>query len=154
VCTCDAPVRTHQTQPGAPEPLGAVWNGRGTNFALYSEAATGVELCLFDQEGKETRIHLRNRTEFVWHVYVEGVGPGQLYGYRVHGAWEPENGLRFNPANVLLDPYARALSGVEDFSRGANSYDVLHPDKDLVRADSDQRGAPLAVVIDPTFDAR
>jgi len=145
-------VRTHQTQPGAPEPLGAAWNGRGTNFALYSEAATAVELCLFDQERKETRIHLRNRTEFVWHVYVEGVGPGQLYGYRVHGAWEPENGLRFNPANVLLDPYARALSGVEDFSQGANSYDVTHPDRDLVRAEADQRGAPLAVVIDPTFD--
>ena len=129
-----------------------MWYGRGTNFALYSEAATGVELCLFDQERKETRIHLRNRTEFVWHVYVEGVGPGQLYGYRVHGAWEPENGLRFNPANVLLDPYARALSGVEDFSQGTNSYDVMHPDRDLVRAETDQRGAPLAVVIDPAFD--
>jgi isoamylase len=145
-------VRTHQTQPGVPEPLGAVWNGRGTNFAIYSEGATGVDLCLFDAERKETRIRLRNRTDFVWHVYVEGVGPGQLYGYRVDGAWEPENGLRFNPVNVLLDPYARALSGVEDFSLGTNSYDVLHPDRDLVRAKTDQRGAPLAAVIDPTFD--
>jgi glycogen debranching enzyme GlgX/malto-oligosyltrehalose synthase len=145
-------MRTHQTQPGAPEPLGATWNGRGTNFALYSEAATGVELCLFDLDGQESRVRLRHRTEFVWHIYVEGVSPGQLYGYRVDGAWEPKKGLRFNPANVLLDPYARALGGVEDFAKGTSSYDIFHPDKDLARAKTDQRGAPLATVIDPSFD--
>jgi glycogen debranching enzyme GlgX/malto-oligosyltrehalose synthase len=145
-------MRTHQTHPGSPEPLGATWSGRGTNFALYSEAATGVELCLFDREGNEARVRLRHRTEFVWHVFVEGIGPGQLYGYRVDGPWEPAKGLRFNPKNVLLDPYARALSGIEDFSKGAYSYDLLHDQKDLVRSDQDQRGAPLGTVIDPQFD--
>ncbi|HEX3345831.1 MAG TPA: glycogen debranching protein GlgX, partial [Polyangiaceae bacterium] len=105
-----------------------------------------------DADGAESRVRLRNRTEFVWHAYVEGVGPGHLYGYRVDGPWDPDRGLRFNPANVLLDPYARALSGVEDFSRGASSYDVFHPDKDRVRAGSDQRGAPLGAVVDPSFD--
>ncbi len=144
----------HQTRPGPPILSAATWSppGRGTNFALYSEGATGVELCLFDAEGHESRIRLRNPTEFVWHVYVDGVGPGALYGYRVDGPWEPEKGLRFNRANVLLDPYARALSGVEDFSRGASSYDIGHADKDLVRVEGDQRGAPLGCVIDPTFD--
>ncbi len=146
------PVRARQTQPGSPEPLGATWDGRGTNFALYSEGATGVELCLFDADGVESRVRLRNRTDFVWHAYVEGVGPGHLYGYRVDGPWEPDKGLRYNPANVLLDPYARALSGVEDFSKGASSYDVFHPDKDRVRAETDQRGAPLGAVVDPSFD--
>jgi len=104
-------VRARQTQPGSPEPLGATLDGRGTNFALYSEGATGVELCLFDADGVESRVRLRNRTEFVWHAYVEGVGPGHLYGYRVDGPWEPDKGLRYNPANVLLDPYARAVTG-------------------------------------------
>ena len=145
-------MRTYQAQPGSPEPLGATWNGIGTNFALYSEGATGVELCLFDPDGSETRVRVRRRTDFVWHVYVEGVGPGQLYGYRVHGPWEPEKGLRFNPANVLLDPYALALGSLEDFSKGTSSYDIFHPDKDLVRTDTDQRGAPLGTVIDPAFD--
>jgi glycogen operon protein len=145
-------VRAPQTQPGSPEPLGATWDGRGTNFALYSEGATGVELCLVDEGGVESRVRLRNRTEFVWHAYVEGVGPGHLYGYRVHGPWDPDKGLRFNPANLLLDPYARALSGVEDFSKGASSYDVSHPDRDRVRAETDQRGAPLGAILDPSFD--
>ncbi len=81
------------------------------NFALYSENATGVELCLFDESGNETRLSLTNKTAFVWHGYVAGAGPGQRYGYRVHGPYEPERGLRFNPEVVLLDPYARALRG-------------------------------------------
>jgi isoamylase len=146
------PVRAHQTSPGSAEPLGATWLGRGTNFAVYSEAASGVELCLFDKDGRETRIRLRHRTEFVWHIYVEAVAPGQLYGYRVDGAWDPDKGLRFNPVNVLLDPYARALGGVEDFTKGAFSYDVFDPNKDLAPARTDQRGAPLGIVVDASFD--
>ena len=84
-----------QVQPGDPYPLGATWDGQGTNFALYSENAARVELCLFDGEGKETRVPLREQTAFVWHGYLPGVQPGQRYGYRVHGPYEPDRGLRF-----------------------------------------------------------
>jgi glycogen operon protein len=104
--------------PGVSAPLGATWDGSGTNFAIYSENAIGIELCLVDSEGLETRVPLQERTEFVWHCRIEDVGPGQLYGYRVHGPWEPRSGLRFNPANRLLDPCAKAVSGVEGWSRG------------------------------------
>jgi glycogen debranching enzyme GlgX/malto-oligosyltrehalose synthase len=148
-------MRPIHTRPGSGDPLGATWDGAGTNFALYSESATGVDLCLFDMDGTETRVRMRHRTDYVWHVYVEGMGPGQRYGYRVHGAWEPAKGLRHNPHNVLLDPYARALDGQEDFARGAFSYDFASHadhDKDLVPARSDQRGAPRGIVIDPSFD--
>ena len=97
--------------PGSPHPLGATWDGGGVNFALYSEAATGVELCLFDEDGNETRIGMPHKTAFVWHGYVAGVGVGQRYGYRIHGAWDPAAGQRCNPAKVLIDPYARAIAG-------------------------------------------
>ncbi len=143
-----------RTRPGAPFPLGATWRGRGTNFALYSENATGLELCLYDEEGRETRVPVRQRTDLVWHVFVEGVGPGQAYGYRVDGPWEPKRGLRFNRNCVLLDPYARALSRTEDWKLGGFAYDVLHPDRDTVRTEHDQRAAPLGLVIDAAFDWR
>src|SRR6187455_2598486 len=97
------------TRPGHPYPLGATWDGEGTNFALYSENATGVELCLFDETGSETRLAIVNTTAYVWHVYVPSVAPGQRYGYRVHGPYDPARGLRFNPNVVVLDPYARAV---------------------------------------------
>ncbi|HXX66078.1 MAG TPA: glycogen debranching protein GlgX [Polyangiaceae bacterium] len=139
-------------RPGCAAPLGATWDGSGVNFALYSEAATAVALCLFDAAGEEMRIPVRQRSDFVWHVYVESVGPGQRYGYRVDGPWEPARGLRFNSRNVLLDPYARALAGPADFAAGVFSYDVRHPDADLAIAATDQRGAPLGVVVDPSFD--
>ena len=145
-------IPVHRTRPGVPSPLGSAWDGRGTNFALYSENATAVELCLFDDAGQETRREVRHRTDHVWHLYLEGVGPGQLYGYRVHGPWEPERGLRFNPRNVLLDPYAKALGGKESWERGVFSYDPSHPEKDLAAVQSDQRGAPLGVVVDTSFD--
>jgi glycogen operon protein len=145
-------MKTPYAMPGSPEPLGAAWDGRGTNFALYSEGATAVTLCLFDADGDETRVPLRHRTEFVWHAYVEGVGPGDHYGYRVDGPWEPEKGLRFNPANVLLDPYARSVGGRENLEKGAFSYDVFHEDQDLVRTGSNQAGAPKGVVLDTGFD--
>ncbi len=141
----------HATQ-GSPEPLGATWDGSGANFALYSEGATGVMLCLFDDDGTETQVPLRHRTEFVWHAHVRGVVPGTRYGYRVDGPWAPEKGQRFNPRNVLLDPYARSLASTEDWSKGTFSYNTESPEKDLSPATTEQRGAPLGVVIDTTFD--
>ena len=100
-------------ETGAPYPLGATWDGRGTNFALFSAHATKVELCLFDRDGKrETqRFTLPERTDDVWHVYLTHVTPGQLYGYRVHGPYEPAAGHRFNPAKLLIDPYSKRLAG-------------------------------------------
>jgi glycogen operon protein len=137
--------------PGRPYPLGATWDGRGVNFALYSENATGVELCLIDAGGEETRIPMRERTEFTWHGYVASLGPGQRYGYRVSGPWSPERGLRFNPNNLLLDPYAKALDRAESWDEGLFSYDVGSGD-DMRRSDRDARGVARAVVIDPSFD--
>ena len=98
---------------GVPHPLGATWDGRGTNFALFSANAAKVELCLFDSNGRREieRIALPERTEDVWHGYLNDIGPGQLYGYRVHGRYEPERGFRFNPHKLLIDPYARDLTG-------------------------------------------
>src|ERR687888_1756535 len=98
--------------PGRPYPLGATWDGAGVNFALFSEHATKVELCLFDSAdaAKEaSRIELREQTDQVWHCYLPDALPGQLYGYRVHGPYEPAKGHRFNPNKVLLDPYAKLI---------------------------------------------
>ncbi len=97
--------------PGTPYPLGATYDGAGTNFSLFSEIANRVELCLFDDEGNETRIDLPEMTVLCWHGYLPNVGPGQRYGYRVHGPWEPENGHRCNPNKLLLDPYGKAVDG-------------------------------------------
>ena len=105
------PVRTFL---GQPYPLGATWTGNGVNFAIFSEHATGVELCLFDsaEDAKEdVRIPLKERTDQVWHVFLPDVRPGQLYGFRVSGPYEPERGLRFNSSKLLLDPYPKAISG-------------------------------------------
>jgi isoamylase len=141
-----------QLLPGSPHPLGACWDGRGVNFALYSENATAVELCLFDADGNETRLSIPHRTAFVWHAYVPDVGPGQRYGYRVHGPYEPEKGLRFNPNVVLLDPYAKALDDVEHFDRGCFAYELGGEHGDLVMQKAPQLGAPRGVVIDESFD--
>ena len=103
--------------PGRPFPLGPTWDGHGTNFSLFSENADGVELCLFDDEGREERIDVAQRTSHNWHVYLPGVGPGQRYGYRVSGPWEPTAGHRFNPAKLLIDPYAKAIEGPIGFGR-------------------------------------
>src|SRR5262249_32683794 len=115
---------------GSPHPLGATWSERGTNFALYSEHATAVELCLVDDDGREARVPFRGRPAFVWHAFVPGVRPGQRYGYRVHGPYEPRRGLRFNPLVRLLDPYARAVDGVEDWRKGMFAFDPAGPDVD------------------------
>ena len=126
------------------------------NFALFSEHATGVELCLFD--GADTsvareRIALHERTDLVWHGYLPALGPGQLYGYRVHGPYEPERGLRFNPAKLLIDPYAGALAGELHWSDEVFGYRVGDPAADLSRDDRDSAAfVPKGVVIDPTFD--
>ena len=103
-----------KTRPGSPYPLGATWDGEGVNFALFSENATGVELCLFEgSKGNDelARVGVTEQTDLVWHVYVPGLRPGQRYGYRVHGPYAPERGHRFNPNKMLIDPYARQLVG-------------------------------------------
>ena len=141
--------------PGKPYPLGATWDGTGVNFALYSEHAAKVELCLYDNRGRrETeRIQLHEQTAFVWHCYVPGLQPGQLYGYRVHGPWDPARGLRFNPSKLLIDPYARAVSGQIDWERPIYPYRFGGDNADLNidRRDS-ASGMPKAVVVSPYFD--
>jgi len=143
--------------PGRPSPLGATWDARGVNFALYSENAEAVELCFFDapDTARASRvIPLSQRTRNTWHVYVPGCPAGQLYGYRVYGRYDPWCGLRFNPAKLLVDPYAKALSGAVDWVKGSPfGYPLGHPEGDLARDDSDDAAAvSKSVVIDPHFD--
>ncbi|MCC6383074.1 MAG: glycogen debranching protein GlgX [Dehalococcoidia bacterium] len=146
----------HRTLPGVPYPLGATWDGSGVNFALFSEHAERVDLCLFDQAhgaSETARITLREQTDFVWHVYLPDARPGQLYGYRVFGPFDPARGMRFNPAKLLLDPYARAISGAVDWSDAMFGYPVGGgDDRDL---DVDERdsapGMAKSVVVEPAF---
>jgi isoamylase len=140
--------------PGKPFPLGPRWDGEGTNFALFSEHAERVELCLFDESDRETRYDLTERTAFHWHGYLPGIAPGQRYGYRVHGPWAPEQGHRFNPAKLLIDPYAKAIEGPILWSRGNTlPYVPGGDDPDLDRDDEDDSEAiPKSVVIDESFD--
>ena len=141
--------------PGRAFPQGATWDGVGTNFSLWSEGAERVELCLFDEDGGERRLDVQDRSAFQWHIYLRGVGPGQRYGYRVHGPYEPRAGLRFNPAKLLIDPYAKAIDGEIDW-RAANTLPYQPgrgEDADLGLDDSDDAAAiPRGVVIDPRFD--
>ena len=135
--------------------LGASWDGRGTNFALFSANAQKVELCLFDSQGRREleRIELPERSEDVWHGYLNDVSPGQLYGYRVHGPYEPEHGHRFNPNKLLLDPYARRLAGRLVWSDAHFAYRTGSPREDLSFDRRDNaRGMPKAVVVDETFN--
>ena len=112
---------TRAVWPGKAFPLGPDWDGHGTNFSLFSENADRVELCLFNDQGVEERIELRERTAFNWHCYLPGVGPGQRYGYRVHGPYDPKAGKRFNGAKLLIDPYAKAIDGAVDWRRGQHA---------------------------------
>ncbi len=141
--------------PGEPYPLGATWDGEGVNFTLFSEHATGVELCLFephDATHESTCIPLRERTNNVWHAYLPDVRPGQAYGYRVHGPYRPEDGFRFNPAKLLLDPYARAISGQIGSSDSLFGYTVGDPQEDLSMDPRDSaRDLPKSVVVDSAF---
>jgi isoamylase len=107
--------------PGSAYPLGATFDGNGTNFAIFSEAAERVELCLFGENADETRVELYEVDAFVWHCYLPQVQPGQHYGYRVHGAYDPESGQRANPNKLLLDPYAKATSGTIDWDQSLYS---------------------------------
>jgi isoamylase len=141
--------------PGKPYPLGATWDGTGVNFALYSENATKVDLCLYDSRGRrETeRYTLNEQTAFIWHCYIPGLQPGQLYGYRVFGPWDPARGLRFNPAKLLIDPYAKAISGHIDWARPIYPYRFGGDNADLNidRRDS-AGGMPKSAVVNPYFD--
>jgi len=145
--------RSRQTA-GSPFPRGANWDGKGVNFSLFSEASEFVELCLFDaQGGKEQRIRIRERTNGAWHIYLAGIGPGQLYGYRVHGPYVPESGLRFNPNKLLLDPYTKAIGRPLTWADELFGYEVGDAGGDLSFDDRDSAPfAPLGMVIDPSFD--
>ena len=140
--------------PGRIHPLGPVpgeHQGKvGTNFAIASSVADGVTLCLFDRSGAETQIPLRDNDGDVWHAFVPGVGPGQAYGYRVSGPWDPGRGLRCNPAKLLLDPYARAISGTVSFGPEVYGHDLGNPDAPSA-LDSSAR-VPRSVVVDSAFD--
>ena len=139
--------------PGNVYPLGSYWDGKGTNFALFSENATGVELCLFDKDGKEKRLTLTEVDNWVWHGYVPGVAPGQRYGYRVYGSYDPSQGHRFNPNKLLIDPYAKAIDG--DVVNGPElfGYSWDDPEEDLSFSETDSAHLmPKSVVIDESFD--
>jgi glycogen operon protein len=141
--------------PGEPFPLGATWDGEGTNFALFSEHAEGVELCLFDDEDNELQIPMTQRRALNWHCYLPGIGPGQRYGFRVFGRYAPFEGHRFNPAKLLLDPYAKSIDGVVDWEHDANVLPYVPDgteDADLEPDDEDDSLAmPKSVVIDDAF---
>ena len=137
--------------PGKPYPLGATWDGVGTNFSLFSEVATRVELCLYDDAGNETRVDLPESTAFIWHGYLPNAGPGQRYGYRVHGPWEPEHGHRCNPAKLLLDPYGKAVEGEVKWNEAVFPYHFNDPEHSKNEDDS-APFMPRSVVINPFFD--
>jgi glycogen operon protein len=141
--------------PGRPYPLGATWNGSGVNFALYSENAAQVELCLFDSadaDKEACRITLPESSDLVWHCYLPDILPGQVYGYRVHGPYEPQKGHRFNPHKVLLDPYAKGIARETKWSDAVWGYTLNDPQADLSFDERDSAPfAPLAAVIDEAF---
>jgi isoamylase len=141
--------------PGEPFPLGAIWDGAGTNFSLFSEHAERVVLCLFDDDGAEEQIEQHRGEAHNWHCYLPGVGPGQCYAYRVFGPYDPASGHRFNPRKLLVDPYAKAIDGQPDWDR-ANVLPYVpdgSEDADLELDDEDDAAAmPRSVVADPAFD--
>lgn len=141
--------------PGTPYPLGATWDGRGVNFALFSENATGVELCLFESDNAQKEIHrirLKERTDQVWHTYLPEARPGWLYGYRVYGPYDPSRGHRFNPHKIVIDPYAKMIVRKVAWDKVMFPYPVGNPSEDLVMDREDNAPyAPLAAVVDPAF---
>ncbi|HEX9160386.1 MAG TPA: glycogen debranching protein GlgX [Thermoanaerobaculia bacterium] len=138
--------------PGQPYPLGATWDGVGTNFSVFSEVANRVELCLYDDSGNETKVDLPEMTAFIWHGYLPDVNPGQRYGYRVHGPWEPQNGHRCNPAKLLLDPYGKSFDGQVQWNEAVYGH---HFNDEDARNDADSAPfVPKSVVINPFFDWR
>lgn len=143
-----------KTYPGSPYPLGATWNGEGVNFALYADNATAVELCLFDSpkgKSENIKIKVKERTHHIWHVFLPDIRPGQLYGYRVHGNYAPEEGHRYNPNKLLIDPYAKAISGTIDWDDSLFGYKVGEEDLTISELDS-APFIPKSIVVDPGFD--
>ncbi len=139
-----------QIWPGAAYPLGATWDGSGTNFALFSEVAERVQLCLFGPDDTQTRLDLTEVDGFVWHCYLPAIGPGQRYAYRVHGPYEPKQGHRCNPAKLLLDPYGKAVDGQVRWDPALFDYQLGNPAQ---RSDADSAPfMPRSVVINPYFD--
>jgi len=136
--------------PGHPYPLGAAYDGGGTNFSLFSEMAEGVELCLFDEDGTEERLPLEEIDAFVWHAYLPAVSPGQRYGYRVHGPWAPSRGQRCNPAKLLIDPYAKAIEGGAVWDQACFPY--TFGDENSRNDDDSAPFVPRSIVHNPYFD--
>src|SRR5579862_2738706 len=141
--------------PGRFYPLGATWDGRGVNFSVYSEHATKVELCLFDSPTATTemrRVALPEQTDLVWHGYLPDLRPGQIYGYRVHGPYDPAHGHRFNPQKIVLDPYAKEIARTINWGDEKFGYRVGDPQADLsCDAGDNAASAPLAAVVDQAF---
>jgi isoamylase len=141
---------------GNPYPLGATIQNGGVNFALFAENATGIELCLFNHqkdENESQKIKLTERTHQIWHCYVPGIKPGQLYGYRVHGPYEPQKGHRFNPNKLLIDPYAKAIAGIVEWDDSLFGYEVGNANSDLSFSETNSaRFTPKSVVVDQHFD--
>ena len=138
-------------RPGVPFPLGPTWDGSGTNFSLFSENAERVELCLFDDHEVEERVEVREHTVHNWHCYLPGVGPGQRYGYRVHGQWSPAEGRRFNAAKLLIDPYAKAIEGPIRYDR-ARTLAYVPGREDVADPTDSSPAIPRSVVVDRSFD--
>jgi Type II secretory pathway, pullulanase PulA and related glycosidases len=136
--------------PGRRYPLGAAYDGTGVNFALFSEVAESVELCLFDDEHQETRIELPEVDGFVWHGYLPGTQPGQRYGFRVHGPYQPKNGLRCNPHKLLLDPYAKAVQGELEWHSSVFGYRLDDPEQ--MSTEDSAPHVPKAIITNPYFD--
>ena len=142
-----------QIRPGSMYPLGASYDGAGVNFARYSQVAQKVELCLFDEHDVETRIEMTERNSYVWHNYIPGLHPGQRYGYRVYGPYDPVHGLRCNPNKLLLDPYAKAIEGNIDGDESLFSYWFKSPDDNSAMNDLDSAAHTMkSAVINPYFD--
>lgn len=134
-------------------PLGASYDGAGVNFALFSEVAEKVELCLFDENNNETRVEMTEQNSYIWHNYIPGIQPGQRYGYRVYGPYDPANGLRCNPHKLLLDPYAKAIEGNVDGDESLYSYSFDHPDDLATMNTLDSADHTMkAAVVNPYFD--
>ena len=146
---------TREVWPGQPFPLGATWDGHGTNFSLFSENATRVTLCLFNDDTVEERYDMVERTAHIWHCYLPGIHAGQCYGYRVDGAYDPSDGHRFNPSKLLIDPYAKAIEGpvrwdaanVLPYTPDGTEHADLEPDDE-----DDAEAIPKSIVVDEGFD--
>jgi len=145
--------QTFSVQPGRPEPLGATFDGDGVNFAIFSQHATRITLCLFDENGQENLlVNMPENSGHVWHCYIPGLRPGQQYGYRAHGPYRPDEGHRFNPHKLLLDPYARQITGHPVWHEALMGYDVRAKHLDLTL--DTRNSAPYmcrAIVTDPAF---